>query len=82
MSGWNFWGFVYVSEVENYYSSFPRSNIRAKVAAKGGKICNQTTMKKISGDGIADETNGFKMDFVEKAERQHRSATLDMGAVL
>ena len=81
MSGWNFWGFGYVSEVEDYYSSFPGSNIHARVGAKVEKICNRTTMRKISGDRIADETNGFKMDFVEKAERQYRSATLGMGAV-
>ena len=57
-----------------------------KVSIKDGKISNKMTMGKrlerFDGVRIVDETNGFGLDFVEKAESRFWSTTPDVGAVL
>ena len=56
------------------------------VALENGKVYNQTTMRKrLEGSGevlIVFNTNGLRLDCVEKTKRIIRSTTLDTGAVL
>ena len=56
-----------------------------KISVEKGKICNQTTMgerlERTDEVWISDETDCFRLDFIEKMERRFRSTTLDMGAV-
>ena len=60
--------------------------IPVKLSVQDGKISIETTMGKrlerFSEVGIADVTNGFGLDFVEKTEIGFESATPDLGAVL
>ena len=57
-----------------------------KMSVKNGKICNKTTMRermeRIGEVWIVNETDCFRLDFIEKMERRFRSTTPDMGAVL
>ena len=57
-----------------------------KKSVENGKICNQTTMEerveRIGEVWIVDETDCFRLDFIEKMERRFRITTPDMGAVL
>ena len=57
-----------------------------KLSVEIGKICNQKTMgerlERIDEVWIVDETDFFRLDFIEKMERRFRSNTPDMGTVL
>ena len=56
------------------------------VAVENGKDCKQTTMRKrLEGFGgvlIVFNTNGLRLDYVEKTKRIIRSTTPDTGVVL
>ena len=57
-----------------------------KISVENGKSCNQTTMgerlEKIGEVWIVDETDYFRLDFIEKMDRRIRNTTPDMRAVL
>ena len=57
-----------------------------KTLVENGKICNQTTMgerlKRTGEAWIVDETDCFRLDFVEKMEKRVSSTTSNMGVVL
>ena len=57
-----------------------------KITVENAKVCNRTTMGeklyRIGEVWIVDETDGFRLNFVQKMERRFRSTTPDMGAVL
>ena len=57
-----------------------------KISVENGKIYNQTMigerLERIGEVSIVDETDFFRLDFIERMERRFRSTTPDMGAVL
>ena len=57
-----------------------------KILIENGKINNQTTigesLERIGEVWIVDETDCFRLDFIEKMERRFRSNTPAIGAVL
>ena len=60
--------------------------ISMKISVENGKISNQTRMGerlgRIGEVWIIDETDCFRLDFIEKTERRFRSTVTDMGAAL
>ena len=55
-----------------------------KISVENEKICNQTTfgLARIGEVWILDETDCFRLDFIERMERGFRSTVPDKGAAL